>query len=196
MSSDSPPLSRLVAGDVLRTLLGVILLGAVLFAATGVWPPMVAVESQSMEPHLERGDLVVVSDESRFAGAAADEHGIVTVTASERYSRIGGQGDVIVYAPPSRHGSPIIHRAVFYVDAGENWYDEANESYVRGADSCDELLNCPAPHAGYITRGDNNGYYDQASGIAQPVKPEWVEAKAQFHVPYLGNLRLELQKRL
>ncbi|WP_416840855.1 S26 family signal peptidase [Haloferax sp. DFSO52] len=196
MSSDGPPLSRLVAGDVLRTVLGVVLVGAVLFAATGVWPPMVAVESASMEPHLERGDLVVVTDEGRFGGPAADAHGIVTVNASEGYGRIGGEGDVIVYAPPSRRGSPIIHRAVFFVESGENWYDEANTSYVNGAGSCAELQNCPAPHAGYITRGDNNGYYDQAGGIAAPVRPEWVEAKAQFHIPYLGNLRLELQKRL
>ena len=196
MPSDDPPLSRLVAGDILHTLGVLALVGALLFTVTGVWPPMVAVESQSMEPNLERGDLVFVTDDGKFAGAAADEHGVVTGTASEGYGRIGGAGDVIVYASPSRDGSPIIHRAVFAVDAGENWYDEANESYVRGADSCAELRNCPAPHAGYITRGDNNGYYDQAAGIAPPVRPEWVEAKAQFHVPYLGMLRLEFQKRL
>ncbi|WP_411964020.1 S26 family signal peptidase [Haloferax sp. YSMS24] len=196
MSSDDPPLVRLVASDVLHTLAVLFLVGAILFTVTGVWPPMVAVESASMEPHLERGDLVVVTDEGRFTGSAADTHGVVTVNASDGYGRIGADGDVVVYAPPSRDGSPIIHRAVFSVDAGENWYAEANESYVRGADSCAELLNCPAPHAGYITRGDNNDYYDQATGIASPVRPEWVEAKAQFHVPYLGTLRLELQERL
>ncbi|KAB1187949.1 MULTISPECIES: S26 family signal peptidase [Haloferax] len=196
MSADAPPLSRLVARDALQLVLAVTLVGLVLFAVTGVWPPMVAVESGSMEPHLERGDLVVVTDEDRYAGPSADDHGIVTASASDGYQRVGAEGDVIVYAPPTRDGSPIIHRAVFYVDAGENWYDEANSAYVRGANSCAELRNCPAPHAGYITQGDNNGYYDQASSIAPPVRPEWIKAKAQFHVPYLGTVRLELQDAL
>ncbi|KTG27811.1 S26 family signal peptidase [Haloferax profundi] len=196
MPADGPPLSRIVARDTLQIVLGILVVGALLFVATGVWPPLVAVESGSMEPTLERGDLVVVTEQGRFTGPAADEFGVVTANESEGYARIGNAGDVVVYAPPGRRGSPIIHRAVFAVDAGENWYARANETYVAGADSCAELRNCPAPHAGYITRGDNNDYYDQARGIAPPVRPQWIRAKAQFHVPYLGLVRLELQKRL
>jgi signal peptidase len=177
---------------VFRSLLAVVVVGAVLFAVTGVWPPMVAVESGSMEPQLERGDLVVVTSEQRFTGPAADEHGIVTEAASRGYGRLGGHGDVLVFSSPSRAGSPIIHRAAFYVSAGENWYDRANESYVLGADSCAELANCPAPHAGYVTRGDANGYYDQAVGLAPPVRPAWVDAKGQLSVPLLGEIRLAL----
>ncbi|ELZ82347.1 signal sequence peptidase [Haloferax elongans ATCC BAA-1513] len=193
MSSDSPSLWRLFAGDVLQTLAAVALVAVLLFAVTGVWPPMVAIESPSMEPHLERGDLVIVSEEGRYAGPAADEHGVVTANESNGYGRIGETGDVIIFSPPSREESPIIHRAVFYVEKGENWYDEANHSYVDGADSCAELWHCPAPHSGYITRGDNNEYYDQAKDIAPPVRPSWVRSKAQFHAPYLGSLRLEFK---
>lgn len=194
MSSDRPALSRAVARDTLQIVLSVLLVGLVLFVATGVWPPMVAVESGSMEPHLERGDLVVVTEAGRYAGPAADEYGVVTATKSAGYSRLGSDGDVVIYAPPGRQTSPIIHRAVFSVEAGENWYAEAQKQYVAGADSCAELRNCPAPHAGYITRGDNNGYYDQARGIAPPVRAQWIRAKAQFHVPYLGHLRLGFQQ--
>ncbi|AFK20299.1 S26 family signal peptidase [Haloferax mediterranei ATCC 33500] len=194
MSADSPSSARLYAKDVAETIAVVAAVGAILFAVTGVWPPMVAVESPSMEPHLERGDLVLVTDEGRYAGPAADTNNIITANESEGYGRIGGRGDVIVYKQPSRTDSPIIHRAVFHVQKDENWYDKANKSYVLGADSCSELQNCPAPHAGYITRGDNNGYYDQANDIAPPVRPKWIRAKAQFHVPYLGSIRLELQK--
>ena len=35
--------------------------------------PMVAIESPSMEPHMERGDLVFLMEEHRFAGGAAHE---------------------------------------------------------------------------------------------------------------------------
>jgi len=78
------------------------------------------------------------------------------------------------------------------VDDGENWYDRADPA-VLDADSCDELRNCPAPHAGFITKGDNeatNDYYDQAKGLSSPVKPEWVRGTAQYRVPYLGWVRL------
>lgn len=38
---------------------------ATLFAVSGVWPPMVAVESGSMAPSLRTGDLVVASATDR-----------------------------------------------------------------------------------------------------------------------------------
>jgi signal peptidase len=60
----------------------------------------------------------------------------------------------------------------------------------------------PAPHAGYITKGDNNPGYDQQSlGVdtvngkvpVEPVKPEWVVAVAKVRVPYLGYPSLILK---
>ncbi|MFC6824426.1 S26 family signal peptidase [Halopelagius fulvigenes] len=182
--------------DFLQTVAAVLLVGLLLFGATGVWPPMVAVESPSMEPHMTKGDLVVVTEADRFAAPAADEHGVVTVESSRGYARFAEPGDVIVYDAPQIPGSPIIHRARFHVSAGENWYDRANPDYLpAGADDCEELVNCPAPHGGYITKGDNNEMYDQVTGIADeagPVRAEWVVAKAQVRVPYLGYVRLLL----
>lgn len=174
--------------EFLQPVAAVALVGALLFAATGIWPPMVAVESGSMEPHLERGDLVVVSEPPRYGPAGTD--GIVTARNASGFRSFGGPGNVVVYAPPDRSGSPIIHRLRFRVEAGENWYDRANPDWVAGADNCEQLSNCPAPHAGYVTKGDNNGYYDQAKGIAPPVRADWVRGEAQFHVPWLGEVRL------
>jgi signal peptidase len=177
--------------DTLETLLVVALLAGLLVAATGVWPPMVAVESGSMEPHMERGDLVIVTAPDRWTAAAASDAGIVTVAQAGDYERLGGPGDVVVYVDPDRQGSPIIHRAHFYVDAGENWYDRADRSALPpGVDDCAELLNCPAPHAGYVTKGDANAHYDQASGIAPPVQENWVVSKGRLRIPWLGWLRL------
>ncbi|WP_240334583.1 S26 family signal peptidase [Halorussus sp. MSC15.2] len=57
----------------------VLVIGLVLFGASGVWPPMVAVESGSMELHMQRGDLVFLMDEQRFAPDVATRRtGVVT----------------------------------------------------------------------------------------------------------------------
>ncbi|WP_425498362.1 S26 family signal peptidase [Halogeometricum salsisoli] len=195
-SGSRPRVPRYVR-DVAQTLGAVVLVGALLFALTGIWPPMVAVESPSMEPHIDTGDMVVVSDVNRYVAAAADENGIVTQARADGYTRFSEGGDVVVYMPPDRRGlsSPIIHRVRFHVEAGENWYDRADpDSVGAGVDDCAELANCPAPHAGYITKGDNNARYDQVGvdPIAPPVRAEWVRAKAQVRVPLLGWIRLVL----
>jgi len=180
--------------ETLYSALGVIAVGLLLFAISGVWPPMVAVESGSMQPEMQRGDLVFVTEPERFTPDYADgETGIVTVDVGtgEGYRSFGGNGSVIIYDPPDRVGSPIIHRAHFHVEAGENWYDRANPDYLN-ADDCESLANCPAPHDGFITKGDANARYDQANNIAGPVRPGWIRGTARLRIPYLGYIRLEL----
>ena len=186
--------------EVLSSVAVVLLVGLVLFAASGVWPPMVAVESGSMEPNLHRGDLVFVMDEGRLApGKAVGDTGVVTVETATVgdgvYRRFGGPGDVIVFAPDGGRDTPVIHRAVLWVEAGENWYDRADPRYVR-ATRCGQspdvhLANCPAPHAGFVTKGDANPYYDQVSGISGVVRPAWIRGTAEVRVPWLGYVRLE-----
>ena len=178
--------------ETLYSALGVLAVGILLFAVSGVWPPMVAVESGSMEPEMQRGDLIFVTEPERFTPDYA-RGGIVTVDvgSEEGYRSFGGTGSVIIYDPPARAGSPIIHRAHFHVEAGENWYDRANPAYLN-ADDCESLSNCPAPHDGFITKGDANSRYDQASNIAGPVRPGWVRGTARLRIPYLGYVRLEL----
>ena len=171
----------------------VAVVGIVLFAISGIWPPMVAVESGSMEPHMQKGDLVFVTEPGRFApDAGRGETGVVThaVGTETGYDSFGQAGSVIVYRQPGRFGPPIIHRARFYVEEGENWYDRANPDYLPG-DSCETVPNCPAPHAGFFTKGDNNGMYDQVNAIgAPPVKPSWVTGVARVRIPLLGWIRL------
>jgi signal peptidase len=179
-----------------RDVLAVLLVGVLLFAASGVWPPLVAIESQSMTPHMEVGDLVFVMEEHRFPGDAQQSGtGVVTAhaAADAGYRKFQQPGDVIVYNPDGNgRQTPIIHRAMFWVEAGENWYDEADQNDIGSADDCDELANCPAPHAGFITKGDANPRYDQvgANPFSGPVKPEWVVGTAEARVPYLGCVRL------
>ena len=172
----------------------VALVGLLLFGASGVWPPMVAVQSGSMEPHMYRGDLVFVSEPGRYAPAAAHTGtGVVTLQngTGAGHRSFGGYGSVVVYDDPTSAGAPVIHRAHLWVDAGENWYGRADPAYHR-ADSCAELPNCPAPHAGFVTKGDDNAVYDQVNGLSEPVRPDWIVGVAQVRLPYLGYVRLWL----
>ena len=184
-----------VVREVLVSVAIVASVGMVLFAVSGVWPPMVAVESASMEPHMYRGDLVVISEPGRYVPNDADreETGVVTAetAADVGYRTFGEPGSVVVYRPDGRAGTPVIHRAAFWVSAGENWYDRADPDDVSG-DSCEEARNCPAPHAGFITKGDNNRGYDQSLGISSPVKSAWIVGVAHVRVPLLGHVRLWL----
>ncbi|QZP36426.1 S26 family signal peptidase [Halobaculum magnesiiphilum] len=199
--SPDDPLSRFLHAEtgaavfvreVLTSVLAVALIGLLLFAVSGVWPPMVAVESGSMEPHMERGDLVFITEPDRFSPEFAHgDTGIVTYEtgASEGYGTFGEPGSVIVYHPPGSGGSPIIHRARLHVEEGENWVDRANPDYLP-ATSCEGISACPAPYDGFITKGDANAEYDQVSGIAPVVKSEWIHGVARVRVPYLGYVRL------
>ena len=189
LHADDGPL--LFLRELLSSVAFVVFVGLVLFGASGLWPPLVAVESGSMQPNMVRGDLVLLTDPGRFPPAATHgDTGVVTYETAESdgYESFDSYGSVVVYQTPS-HSSPIIHRARFWVEAGENWYDEANPRYVA-ADDCEELLNCPAPNAGFVTKGDNTVRYDRASGLAPPVKPTQIDGVARARIPALGCLRL------
>ena len=186
--------------EILTSVVAVLLVGLVLFAVSGLWPPMVAVESPSMEPNMKTGDLVFVMEEHRLAAPAAyDDTGVVTYRTGQEtgYDKFDQSGDVIVFRPDGNGGTtPIIHRAMFYVNGSENWYEKAvavDPRAVGSADNCWELDFCPAPHGGFITKGDNentNRHYDQVSNLTAPVRPSWVVGTAEFRIPLLGNIRL------
>ncbi len=149
--------------------------------ALGLWSPMVAVESGSMIPHIQIGDIIFVE--------GVDRTNITTYEAGKQngYTSFGEPGDVILYRPYGKEGAtPIIHRAMYYVEKGEPMWADGP----------------PAPHAGYITKGDNpktNPLYDQQGSISayQPVKKEWVIGVARFYrVPFVGYVSLLPRKML
>jgi len=89
----------------------------VLYLASGTWPAVVAIESESMVPHMDVGDLVFV--------VSADRYGEVQTWESGRdagYQKFEDYGDVLIYAPNGAKSSlipllgrgvhPIIHRAM------------------------------------------------------------------------------------
>ncbi len=159
--------------DIVVALLIVALVMSVVYAYSGTVTPLVAVESGSMEPHINIGDVVLIK---RPTDVVTYNEGKVT-----NYQSFGNYGDVIVYRPNGDASmTPIIHRAMDWVNAG------------------DTLPNGQkAEHSGYITKGDNNVEIDQPSLFSgtprlEPVKPEWIIGVAKFSAPGLGFFRLAL----
>ncbi len=149
--------------------------------ALGLWSPMVAVESGSMIPHIQIGDIIFVEGIQRTKVITHEEGKEIGYKSFEDY------GNVILYRPYGREGvTPIIHRAMYYVNAGEPMWPGG----------------LPAPYAGYITKGDNtktNPSYDQQGSISynQPVRKEWIIGVARFYrVPLLGYVSLIPRKIL
>lgn len=174
------PVVRLVE-DILISVAIVGGIAVILYSISGIWPPMVAIESGSMEPSMSAGDIVFIVSPSNFvAEGATKQDGIVTHRQGKEdgYETFGKPGDVIVYRPDgSNLRTPIIHRAIFYVEEGEEYETIGGEEKV-------------APYDGFVTKGDANKYYDQEQGLSDVVKPEWIEGKAKYKVPYLGRIRL------
>ncbi|MEA1957692.1 MAG: signal peptidase I, partial [Euryarchaeota archaeon] len=144
---------------------------SVAYAATGTWHVGFAVESGSMKPNMQVGDLIFVQAPHRTNITTYETGEKLNYTSFEKY------GDVIIYR---RNGlsseTPIIHRAMYWVEKGEEMPDGK-----------------PAPHAGYITKGDHNDGFDQPMLRVEPIRPEWVIAVAKVRIPYLGYPSLILK---
>ena len=162
--------------DILVALLVVALVISIVWAYTGSVTPLVAVESGSMEPHINIGDVVLTRMTDRVQIVTYNEGKAIN------YQNFGNYGDVIVYRPNGdMNATPIIHRAMYWVNAGDRLPN-----------------NQTAANAGYITKGDNNQEYDQPLLLGgtpplEPVKPEWIIGVAQQPaIPWIGDLRLAL----
>ncbi|MEA1984410.1 MAG: S26 family signal peptidase [Euryarchaeota archaeon] len=159
--------------DVAFVMLAVAAFAVVSQIIFGMWTPMVAVESGSMQPHMEIGDIVFVE--------SIDRTEIITYeAATTNQISFEEPGNVILYRPYGQEGvTPIIHRAMYHVETGESMWPGGPA----------------APYNGYITKGDNpitNKYYDQQGQISYllPVKEEWIIGVAKYRIPYVGHVRL------
>lgn len=161
---------------------------------------------------IDPGDLVFVAD--------VDERADVETLAQGGRERHGQSGDVIVYSRPG--GPPIIHRAMFWVDIHDDATYSIPELGISRAKSTDrpELndadrwglvdrhgqdcqLKLPlqlGPDAsGFVTKGDNNGCWDQGSTLPTgggaafqptPIGPDIIIGKARGELPWIGLLKL------
>lgn len=98
-----------------------------LWLICGTWPAVVTIESGSMIPNMNIGDLVVVVQKDRFGELQTWDDGKIS-----GYKKFNDYGDVIIYRPngftdiwasvgllPLTSQHPIIHRAMTWTEAGE-----------------------------------------------------------------------------
>ncbi|RJU86185.1 MAG: S26 family signal peptidase [Candidatus Poseidoniales archaeon] len=120
--------------DPMRTLVREIILAAgmitilvlAMWAHTGSMPPLVVVESNSMQ-HDENGELGTIDAGDLVLVHAPDNDRIITFVEASNpessdygYESLGMEGDVIIYERNGESEStPIIHRALFKVEIGE-----------------------------------------------------------------------------
>ncbi len=175
-----------VVREIVSVLVTVGVIVAILLLVCGTWPAIVTIESESMVPHMNVGDLVLVVAPDRFGGLQTYREG----EGSNR-TMFGMAGDVIIYKPNGDNSlHPIIHRALYWVEEG----DEV--PMMQGT----RQIQYTAPHEGYITKGDNNPVIDQIGwtnyrglgGPIEPIKREWVIGKALYSVPLVGYLPLNI----
>ena len=152
------------------------------FAYSGNWPPMVVIESGSMEhddnplypepgyAHLgviDTGDLVIVK--------ASDKSDIVTYLEGKKtgYKKYGDYGDVMVYykngirEKDGQPVTPVIHRAMAWVEVvdkeNKTYYIPEIDTYFNGKIELSEIGLGGGAHikdlenSGYITKGDSTG---------------------------------------
>ncbi len=116
-----------LARDILWVVVVVGCIALALYLICGTWPAVVTVESGSMEPHMNIGDLVFVVQQDRFGPLQTWEE-----AQAIGYQKFGDYGDVIIYRPdgdtdfwasigllPLSSQHPIIHRVMSWVDAGQ-----------------------------------------------------------------------------
>ncbi len=116
-----------LARDLLWVIAVVGSIAVLLFLLCGTWPAIVTIESGSMIPHMNIGDLVVVVEKDRFGPLQTWDEGKADGT-----KKFSDYGDVIIYRPngvtdfwasigilPLSKQHPIIHRAMTWTEAGQ-----------------------------------------------------------------------------
>lgn len=211
--SENPKIT--LVREILFVLLTVGAVVALLLLICGTWPAVVTIESESMVPNMNVGDLVLVVSPDRYGALESRFDNLSNYlsdnpTGLEKYAL---EGDVIIYQPNGNKGfdifaylfslitlqsyennniHPIIHRALFYVESGEKI-----PVTIGG-----QKALYTTQHEGYITKGDNNPTIDQVGwsnyrglgGPLEPVRKDWIIGKALVKIPYIGYIPLYIKE--
>ncbi|WP_457549634.1 S26 family signal peptidase [Archaeoglobus sp.] len=173
-----------IAKEILSTIAIVAVIVGVGIAITGAWPFMVAVQSCSMEPHIHKGDVVILFGLSRVGKVVTwiDGH-------ENNYMMFGDYGDVVVYRPNGNNGeTPIIHRVLAYVHRGEYIpiLIKINGKEYLG------YVKVKAKVSGFITQGDANYELCKIQDLKNLLIYNYIllynKSKKRFDKVYLSDL--------
>ena len=170
---------------------------ASLYGYTGVWPPMVVIESSSMMHGPDSQVGVIDTGDLTLVKAIHDRHDVVTFVEAKNpkdphngFQTYGEYGNVIVYRKNGLTETPVIHRAIAWIEFNRTASDiqqriflgdipdagvYAKDFYTVQNVLCAGNKHMPVtiqlaaifsssvtPHSGFVTHGDNNPpYVDQ-----------------------------------
>lgn len=142
--------------DLLLAVVAVLIVIGLVFAYSGVWPPMVVVESGSMMHTRDRSFLGVIdTGDLTLVKKVEREEDVITYMQGARmgYKTYGNYGDVLVYSKNGDRGqTPIIHRVVIRILVNESSPPGARTFDFPEADP--PLYNVPDnPTNGNVTIG-------------------------------------------
>ena len=167
--SEIRPFLFSLGGDVVIAVIIMAIIICSLWAYTGNWPPMVVIESNSMMHRsdssigtIDTGDLVLVK-------SISDHDDVITYVEGKKdgYKTYGSYGDVIIFRKNGLGDTPVIHRAVVWIE-----YNASGHHVIEG-------------NAGKIY---TNGSFDVPSLGKYDVMEFWIED----YVPNHFNLSVNL----
>jgi len=163
-----------------------------LFAYTGVWPPMVVIESNSMM-HGGDGQIGVIdTGDLTLVKSIKDRHDVVTYVEAtcatdphHGFKTYGDFGNVIIYRKNGLAETPVIHRAIAWIEynasasnSPSSYRGDIADIHVFNVDqytfygvgyqnqsitislqrifASSATSTSRAPHSGFVTHGDHN----------------------------------------
>lgn len=194
-SVKSSTLRDVLIGLSLAFLLLVCILG-VMFLYSGAWPPLSVIESNSMQHDASSSALGIIDTGDMMVVKSSNGLDIVTYVEGVQsdYQKFGSYGDAIIYRSlGSMDGTPIIHRALIWLDYNDNggWNAPSLKNYsglwsVDNGDDWNNMsgalwlynigyadvavfidLDSLARHSGFVTMGDFN--WRSVPGVLQRV---------------------------
>ena len=190
-----------------------------MFIYSGLQRPLTVVESNSMQHSDDRSYLGIIDTGDMVVMISPDKTDVTTYVEGHEngHYKFGSYGDVIIYYRSGKN--PVIHRAILWLefddstskwsapslkDYPENlwtnegtWDDLHGDLILKGLPykdgSLDVSINVDmlAHQSGYLTKGDNNAYFDQLTSIHQEtIKKSELKAVAGIEIPWLGCIKL------
>ena len=210
-----------IVHDVLVAIIVVLIIITAIYGYTRTWPPVVVVESGSMQHSTESSALGVIdTGDIVMVKKVTSEDDITpwSIGKEKDYKTYGEYGDVIIYDKNGQGGTPVIHRAIVYIRVNETnkqagdpytfdvpeWGIYNNQTIEYYIEELNLQINYTPPrgHNGYLTKGDNqmtNTKIDQQSGISdvhgrivEQVSIDWVVGVARGEVPWFGLIKLNI----
>ena len=208
-----------IVHDVLVAIIVVLIIITAIYGYTRTWPPVVVVESGSMQHSTESSALGVIdTGDIVMVKKVTSQDDIIpwSIGKEKNYKTYGEYGDVIIYDKNGQGGTPVIHRAIVYIrvnqtnkQAGDSftfdvpeWGIYNNRTIKHYIEELNLQINYipPRGHDGYLTKGDNeitNRKIDQQSSISdengkivEQVSIDWVVGVARGEVPWFGLIKL------